>query len=145
MKFPIPKCVKDVHSFLGLTGYFRKFIYQYSWLARPLTNLLKKDVEFRFREDEEQAFQNLKFALNSKPVLKLYKTGAETELHTHASKFGYGAILLQKGSDNAFHPIYYTSGKITPTEEMFTSYELEVLAIVKSLKKFRVYLLGIYF
>lgn len=52
--------------------------------------------------------------LSNKPILKLYKPGAETELHTDASKFGYGAILLQKsGSDNAFHPVYYASGQTT--------------------------------
>lgn len=144
-KFPVPKSVKDVQSFLGLTGYFRKFIYQYSIIARPLTNLLKGNVEFQFEEDEHRAFQNLKFALGNKPVLKLYKVGAETELHTDASKFGYGAILLQKDSDNAFHPIYYASSKTIPAEKKYTSYELEVLAIIKSLKKFRVYLLDIRF
>lgn len=145
IKFPVPKCVKDIQSFLGLTGYFRKFICRYSIIARPLTNLLRSNVEFRFGKDEEQAFQNLKFALSNKPVLKLYKIGVETELHTDASKFGYGAILLQKGSDDVFDPTYYASGKTTPAEEKYTSYELEVLAIVKSLKKFRVYLLGIHF
>jgi len=141
MKFPVLKCVRDVQSFIGLTGYFRKFIYQYSVIARPLTNLLKKDTEFRFGEDEKQAFLNLKTALSSKPVLKLYRSGAETELHTDASKFGYDAILLQKDhSDDAFHPVYYASGKTTLAEEKYNSYELEVLAIIKSLKKFRVYL-----
>lgn len=85
--------------------------------------------------------ERLKYALSDKPVLKLYKQGAETELHTDASKLGYGAILLQRDqADNNFHPIYYASGKTTPAEEKYTSYELEVLAIIKALKKFRVYL-----
>lgn len=80
----------------------------------------------------------MKIALSNKPVLKLYKAGLKTELHTDASKFGYGAILLQKDhSDNAFHPVYYASEKTTPAEEKYSSYELEVLAVVKSLKKFR--------
>ncbi|XP_039315302.1 uncharacterized protein LOC105204157 isoform X1 [Solenopsis invicta] len=93
-----------------------------------------------------QAFQSLKYALSNKPVLKLYKQGAETELHTDASKFGYGAILMQRDhADNNFHPIYYMSGKTTPAEEKYISYELEVLAIIKALKKFRIYLLGIPF
>lgn len=69
-----------------------------------------------------------------------------TELHTDTSIEGYGAILLQKDNeDNTFHPVYYSSGKTTPAERRYTSYELEVLAIVKALVKFRVYLLGIPF
>lgn len=79
-------------------------------------------------------------------MLALYRVGAETQLHTDASKEDYGAILLQKNSeDGLFHPIYYASGKTTPAESRYSSYELEVLAIVKSLRKFRVYLLSIPF
>lgn len=79
-------------------------------------------------------------------MLSLYSTGAETELHTDASMHGYGAILLQRNkNDGALHLVYYASGKTTSAEEKYTSYELEVLAIIKSLKKFRVYLLGIAF
>lgn len=146
MKFPVLRCVRDVQSFIGLTSYFRKFIHRYSIIARPLTNLLRKNVEFKFGKEEEHAFRELKIALSNKPVLRLYKVKAETELHTDASKSGFGAILLQKdSSDNVFYPVYYASGKTSPIEERYTSYELEVLAIIKALKKFRVYLLGIHF
>jgi len=79
-------------------------------------------------------------------VLKFYKINAETEFHTDASMNGFGAILLQKDEvDNAWHPIYYSSHKTTSAEQKYPSYELEVLAIVKALKKFRIYLLGIPF
>jgi len=142
-RFPEPKNVKQVQSFLGLSGYFRKFICGYSLIARSLTNLLKKDALFHFGETERDAFNELKTALVKDPVLKLYKTGASTELHIDASK--YGSILLQRGSDDLLHPVYYASGRTTPAEERYSSYELEVLAIVKSLKKFRVYLIRISF
>lgn len=145
-KFSEPRSVKDLQSFLGLTGYFRKFIYNYSIIARPLTNLLRKNVGFKFESIEREAFQKLKVALSNKPVLRLYNVGAETQLHTDACSMGYGAILLQRDSvDGAFHPIYFASGKTSVAEEKYASYELEVLAIVKALKKFRVYLLGIAF
>lgn len=80
-------------------------------------------------------------------MLSLYRANAETELHTDASnKYSYGAILLQRNSeDRLLHPVYYASGKTTPAEEKYASYELEVLAIVKALKRFRVYLLSIAF
>lgn len=83
--------------------------------------------------------------LTEKPILSLYRAEAETELHTDASALRYGAILLQRNSvDQHFHPIYY-SGKTTPAETKYSSYELEVLAITRALQKFRVYLLGISF
>ncbi|XP_033318399.1 uncharacterized protein K02A2.6-like [Bombus bifarius] len=140
--FPKPTSVKKVQSFLGLTGYFRKFIRGYAKIAKPLTDLLKKEVKFQFGDREVEAFEILKTALVNEPVLKLYRMGAETELHTDASAEGYGAILMQLDLDDGkFHPVYFASGKTTPAEAKYTSYELEVLAIVKALNKFRIYLL----
>ncbi|XP_076642233.1 uncharacterized protein LOC143353023 [Halictus rubicundus] len=123
MKFPKPSNVKSVQSFLGLTGYFRKFISQYSIIARPLTNLLKKNTSFYFGLEEERAFDSLKLCT--------------TQFSTH--------IETRDSDDNAFHPTYYASWKNSPSEEKYTSYELEVLAIIRALRKFRVYLLGIPF
>ncbi|XP_011698713.1 PREDICTED: uncharacterized protein LOC105456415 [Wasmannia auropunctata] len=118
MSFPEPTTIQQLQSFLGLTGYFQKFILNYSIIARPLTNLLRAGVKFFFGETEKAAFAQLKSKLSEKPVLGLYKIGAETELHTDASKYGYGAILFQRNSDDQlFHPIYYASGKTTLIEE----------------------------
>jgi len=145
-KFPEPSNVKQLQSFLGLSGYFRKFIPQYSTIARPLSDLLKANTKFIFDEKEREAFIQLKEKLSNKPVLNLYRIGAETELHTDASIHGFGAILLQKSeTDNIFHPVYFSSSKTTTAEQKYSSYELEVLAIIKALKKFRVYLIGIPF
>lgn len=145
-KFPEPCNAKQLQSFLGLSGYFRKFVPQYSLIARPLSDLLKANAKYVFGERENDAFKQLKKILSSKPVLNLYVAGAETEVHADASMQGYGAILLQKSKeDNAFHPIYYSSSKTTTAEQKYSSYELEVLAIIKALKKFRVYLIGIFF
>ena len=145
-KFSKPTNVRQIQGFLGLTGYFRKFVPGYSTIARPLSNLLRTNVNFLFGDKENNAFVRLKMLLCSQLVLNLYRVGAETELYTDASKHVYGAILLQRNSeDKALHLVYYASGKTTPTEEKYTSYELEVLAIVKELEKFRIYLLEISF
>lgn len=97
-------------------------------------------------DKEREAINKLKEALSCSPVLNLYRATAETELQTDASSQGYGMILLQRNNnDNKFHPVYYANGKTTPVEAKYTSYELEVLTIIKALKKFRVYLLGIPF
>lgn len=144
--FKKPNNVKTVQSFLGLTGYFRKFIRNYSLIAKPMTDLLKKDAVFDFDDRCEKAFIELKQILCSSPVLRIFNPDLETELHTDASADGYGAVLLQRSpKDNQFHPVHYMSKKTTPAEKKYHSYYLEILAIVAAIKKFRVYLLGIHF
>lgn len=145
-RFPIPQDIKALQSFLGLTGYFRKFIRNYSLIAKPLTDLLKKGVIYDFTLACEQAFEELKSTLCQSPVLKIYDSNLETELHTDASIEGYGAVLLQRNDkDNKMHPVYFMSKKTTPAERKYHSYHLEILAIVEAIRKFRVYLLGIRF
>lgn len=95
-KFPQPTTVKQVQSFLGLTGYFRKCILSYSLIAKPLSDLLRKGQIFVFGPAQVEAFNRLKTLLISEPVLNIYQQGAETELHTDASMHGYGACLLQR-------------------------------------------------
>ena len=146
LKFPEPTNLKQIQSFLGLTGYFRKFIQNYSLIAKPLSDLLKKDSKFKFGEEEVNSFNQLKSLLAEKPVLQIYNPNYETELHTDASLEGYGAILMQKSpNDQNFHPTYYMSRKTTDAEKKYCSYELEALAVINAVKKFRVYLLGIRF
>ncbi|XP_076660361.1 uncharacterized protein LOC143363699 [Halictus rubicundus] len=91
-KFPTPKTAKQIRSFLGLSGYFRKFIEGYSLIARPLTDLLRADKKFELGRREMDAFDTLKAKLVEKPVLRLYKVNAETELHTDASRYGFGVL-----------------------------------------------------
>ncbi|XP_043499972.1 uncharacterized protein LOC122522763 [Polistes fuscatus] len=122
-RFSEPKNRKQIQSFLGLTGYFRKFIKDYAKIARPLSDLLKAE-----------------------PVLRIYDPGAMTELHTDASIDGFGAVLLQKyDNENNYPPVHYMSYKTSEAKRRYHSYELEVLAIIKAVQKFRVYLLGIRF
>ncbi|GFY43482.1 retrovirus-related Pol polyprotein from transposon 297 [Trichonephila inaurata madagascariensis] len=132
--YPEPKTTK-VQRFLGLTGYFRKFIPAYSVIAKPLSDLLRKDTPFNFDVKQKASFDELKRLLCQKPVLGIYRQNCETEIHTDASIDGLAAVLLQRSSDdNSLHPIYYMSRKTSETERKYTSYELEVLAIIEALK-----------
>lgn len=145
-EFPIPRDKKGIQRFLGLTSYFRKFINGYATVARPLSDLLRNESKYEFGEKQQVAFEKLKLALISEPVLKLYDPNLATEIHTDASKYGFGAVLLQKDPvDSMFHPVQYMSRKTTPFEEKYDSYELEVLAIIGALVKWRIYVLGINF
>lgn len=144
-KFPVPKNLKEVQSFIGLTSYFRKFVPNYAMVARPLSDLLKKK-EFYFEEDQRNAFLKLKQLLGCEPVLKIYDPQLKTELHTDACKYGYAAVLMQKDpADGGMHPVHYMSRKTDETQQKWCSYELEALAVIEGVKKFRRYLIGIPF
>lgn len=146
-KFPRPDSVKQLQSFLGLVGYFRKFVNGFAKLAQPLTALLKKDVQFVFGEEQMLAFELLKDALTCEPVLQIYDPeAATTELHTDASKQGLAGILLQRRENQQhLHPVFFWSRATSNAEKNYHSYELEALAVVSAVKKFRAYLLGITF
>lgn len=141
--FPRPVNVHNVRQFLGLASYFRKFIREFALIACPLSRLLKKGAAWEWGDSQEQSFRDLKSRLIDRPILAIYDPEAETELHTDASRIGIGGILLQRLSTNEpFHPVAYYSRQTSPEEKNFHSYELETLAVVFSLRKFRVYLLG---
>lgn len=144
-KFPEPKSVEGVQRFLGMCGYFRKFVDGFALLAKPLTELTKKDKVFEMGVKEKVSFEHLKKVLCSGPVLKFFDCNAETQLHTDASQEGYGAVLMQKCVDDGqWHPVYFLSKQTTPCEKKYHSYELETLAIVNAFQKLRVLLLGLF-
>jgi hypothetical protein len=116
--FPQPTTLKQLHSFIGLTSYFRKFIQNYASIARPLTELLKENVPFVFDDSHKKAFEELKLMLTSKPVLNIFNPELETELHTDASLHAYAAVLMQRNlEDGQLHPVHYMSKKTTDPEK----------------------------
>lgn len=144
-KFPVPRNAKEVHSFIGLCGYFRRFAKSFSTIASPLQNLIKPGVPFNFDASCEIAFEELKKILMNPPTLAIYDPRKETELHTDASAIGFGAVLLQKQPDNKWHPVAYYSRATSDTEKELHSYVLETLAIYYALERYRIYLEGIDF
>ncbi|GFV75058.1 retrovirus-related Pol polyprotein from transposon 17.6 [Trichonephila clavipes] len=116
-KFPEPTTIKQVQSFLGLTGYFHKYIKDYSKIAQPLSYLTRKENIFVLGAQQNEAFEKLKKTMSEGPILHIYKYGRKTELHTDACKQGYGAILLQEAEDGKLHPVYYISKKTNTSEE----------------------------
>ncbi|KAI8425605.1 hypothetical protein MSG28_011422 [Choristoneura fumiferana] len=143
--FPVPTSQHNVRQFLGLASFFRRFVPGFSIIAKPLTHLLKKDVSWSWGKEQQTAFTTLKQKLVEKPTLALYDPLAETELHTDACKLGLGAILLQRDANNKLKPVAFYSRQTTPEEQNYSSYDLETLAVISALRKFRVYLVGISF
>lgn len=144
-KFPIPKKMVEVQRFLGLTNYFRKFIKDYASKARPMSDLLRKSSKFDFNENCIKAFKNLKEELMIFPVLRLYNPQFKTELHTDASNLALAGILLQRQSTNHWAPVAYYSQATNKAEMNYHSFELEMLAVVKAIERFHIYLYGIEF
>ncbi|CAK9833144.1 Transposon Tf2-8 polyprotein [Anthophora retusa] len=126
-------------------SYFRRFIPGFCIIAKPLYDLVKKNAKFLFEEKENEAFETLKTFLANKPILSIYSPTAETELHCDASTSGFGAIVLQKQANGCRKPIAYYSQRTTPVEARYHSFELECLAVVNAIKRFRIYLSGIHF
>lgn len=144
-EFPAPMNAHEVRRFLGLASFFRRFVRGFAIIAQPLTALLKKDVPWRWNHEESAAFEKLKQVLVDRPVLAIYDPSSEIQLHTDASKIGVAGILLQRDCTGTLRPIAYYSRQTTPDEQKLHSYELETLAVISSLNKFRVYLLGLKF
>lgn len=134
--WPKPTTVKQLCGFLGLTGYYRRFISGYAMLASPLTELLKKDA-FEWSPTAEDSFRALKTAITSAPVLRLPDFSKTFYVETDASDFGVGAVLLQ---DN--HPLAFFSKKLGPRRRVTSTYSKELYAIVEAVQKWRQYLLG---
>jgi hypothetical protein len=142
-EFKRPTNVHEVRQFLGLTGYFRKFVEKYGIIASPLTELTKREAEFVWLEEQEQAFRKLKNNLINRPILVLFDPKAEHEVHTDACGIGIAGILLQREQgEKGLRAVAYYSRRLSENERKYHSYELETLAVVDSIERFKIYLLG---
>lgn len=139
--FPVPKSCKDIKSFLGLAGYYRRFIPNFSKITKPMTSLLKKDVPFVWGSDQQQAFDTCKNILTTTPLLQYPDFSKEFVLTTDASLHAIGAILSQ-GEIGKDLPIAYASRTLNKAESNYSTIERELLAIVWAVKHFRPYLFG---
>ncbi|RDX91842.1 Retrovirus-related Pol polyprotein, partial [Mucuna pruriens] len=140
---PNPKSVREVRSFLGHAGFYRRFIKNFSKIALPLSKVLQKDVEFKFDQPYIVAYQELKNRLTSTPILQAPNWELPFELMCDASNSALGAILGQRaGVGKPVHVIAYASRTMDPAQSNYTTIEKELVAIVFALDKFRSYLLG---
>ncbi|XP_054807358.1 uncharacterized protein LOC129309679 [Prosopis cineraria] len=138
---PYPTSVREVRSFLGHAGFYRRFIQDFSKIALPLSRLLQKDVDFKFDKACEQAFDELKKRLTTPPIIQPPNWDLPFELLCDASNYALGAVLSQK-VDKKSHVIAYASRTLDAAQANYTTTEKELLAIVFALDKFRSYLLN---
>lgn len=140
-KFPLPKTQKEIKSFLGLVGYYRKFIQNFAELTKPLTKCLKKGSKIKIDQEYIQAFEKCKEVLINSPILQYPNFDEPFILTTDASDVAIGAVLSQ-GTLGSDKPIAYASRTLSDTEQRYATIEKELLSIVWAIKYFRPYLYG---
>lgn len=141
-KFPKPRSIKEVRSFIGLASFYRKFIKDFAQIATPLTELTKKSVRYKWGERQERAFELLKNRLCKSPVLNHFDPELESVICVDASDYALGCYLSQKGIDNELHPVFYASRKLSNGEIKYGATEKESLAIVWAVEYFRHFIWG---
>ncbi|KAL5558179.1 hypothetical protein UlMin_034390 [Ulmus minor] len=134
-KWPAPTNVTEIRSFLGLAGYYRRFVEGFSSLSAPLTGLTKKNKKFEWTERCEQNFQELKRRLTSAPILIVPSEEEEFTIYCDASKMGLGAVLMQ--TDKV---VAYASRQLKDHEKNYPTHDMELAAVVFALKIWRHYL-----
>ncbi|WVZ63366.1 hypothetical protein U9M48_013003 [Paspalum notatum var. saurae] len=132
-----PQIVTEIWSFLGLAGYYRRFIKNFSRISKPMTALTQKNAKFAWSTKYEEAFRTLKKLLTSAPVLAQPDITKPFDVYCDASGSGLGCVLMQKG-----RVIAYASSQLRKHEVNYPTHDLELLAVVYALKKWRHYLLG---
>jgi ribonuclease HI len=132
-----PTTVSEIQSFLGLVGYYRRFIEGFSKIVKPLTSLLEKDKKFIWSEACQNNFDELRKRLTTAPVLAMPDIRKSFDIYYDASKQGLGCVLMQEG-----HVISYASRQLRKHEQNYPTHDLELAAVIHALKIWRHYLLG---
>jgi hypothetical protein len=137
LEWKSPTTVHQVRSFLGLAGYYRRFILDFSKIVKPITGLLKNDTKFYWSSKCNEAFEQLKVLLTTAPVLAQPDIEKPFDVYCDASSSGLGCVLMQGG-----RVIAYASRKLRRHEEHYPTHDLELTAVVHARKIWRHYLLG---
>ncbi len=140
--WPTPKNTTDVRKALGFFNFYHPFIRDFAFIARPLHKLTRKDQEWHWETEEQEAFDMLKKHVTTEPVLAHANLNDQFELEVDALGYAVGAVLLQRKEDGKKHPIGYYSATLNEAQRNYDIYDLELLAIVMALKNWRPLLAG---
>jgi len=137
MEWLIPKAMANIIFFMGLAGYYRRFVEGFSRVVYPITSLQKKGRAFRWTRECQKSFEQLKHLLTNAPILSIANPSKDYVVCTDVSKEGVGGMLMQEGK-----VIAYKSMKLKEHEHKYSIYDLELAAIIHALKMWRHYLIG---
>lgn len=142
-EWPAPKNLSEVLTFLGFSNFYRRFIHQFSKIARPLHELSKDNVKFEWTKERNDAFESLKKAFTTAPILTIANPYKPFILECDCSDFALGAVLSQVSEeDNELHPVAYLSRSLIKAERNYEVFDKELLAVISAFKEWRHYLEG---
>jgi RNase H-like domain found in reverse transcriptase/Reverse transcriptase (RNA-dependent DNA polymerase)/Integrase zinc binding domain/Chromo (CHRromatin Organisation MOdifier) domain/Integrase core domain/Retroviral aspartyl protease len=141
-QWPTPTSVHDIQVFLGFANFYRRFIKRFSRIILPITILLKKGVKFKWSTKAQRAFDDLKTAFTTAPILRHYDPSRDVILETDSSDRAFGAVASQRGDDGILYPIAFYSRKLNAAELNYEIYDKEMLAIVETMDRWRHYFEG---
>lgn len=144
-EWPQPQSLKDVQQFLGLTNFYRQYVNNFASIALPLYDLTTTSSAFAWNSSQQSAFDALKKAVTSAPVLRIFNSAFRTAVETDASGFAVGAVLFQTDHNGVSRPVAFTSRKLNSAERNYPVHEQELLAVVHALRTWRYYLDGSHF
>src|SRR4051812_35839478 len=138
----VPTNTTELKGFLGLAGYYRRLIKAFASIAVPLNRLTSKKVSFNWGDKQQKAFEELKLAMTTAPVLCKPNYQKDWNLDVNASDVALGAVLGQEQADGEVHPVYFWSQQLCPAEKNYSVTDWECLAVVAAFKKLHLYVLG---
>lgn len=140
LNWPIPKTLKQVRGFLGLSGWYRRFILNFADVTHPITEILSKKKKFEWTPAADEAFRKIKHLLTTAPVLKNPDFSKKFYIHCDASDFGIGAVLVQLDEERNENPIAFMSRKLNSAQRNYSVTEKECLAAIEAIERFRCYI-----
>jgi hypothetical protein len=129
-KWPVPSKVKHIQAFLGLANFYQQFIQNFAKIVQPLTLLTCKDVPWRWTDECQSAFDMLKKAFTTAPILQIPNNLEPYQLKTNSLDFATSVVLEHKGKDSLWHPVAFYSKSLNEHEQNYAIYDKELLAII---------------
>ena len=142
LKWPTPQCVRDVRKFLGLANYYRQFVKNFAKVALPMNRLTRKDEKWRWREEQQAAFEQLKAVFTTRPVLATPELDKEFRVEADASNFTTGEVLSVKCDNNLWRPVVFISKALNKMERNYKIHNKEMLGVIRCLEAWRHFLEG---
>jgi len=142
LKWPTPQCVRDIRKFLELANYYRQFVKNFAKVALPMNQLTRKNKKWKWEEEQQAAFKQLKAVFTTRPVLATPELDKEFRVEADASNFATGGVLSVKCDDDLWRPVAFISKALNKIERNYEIHDKKILGIIRCLEAWKHFLEG---